>query len=431
MLVAFARRVRLLPFNSLTGLAGAALIQNALSWNDIPACIAEADAADASRASKPTVPSGTGPGPEIDVLDLVLHLIEQHIAIPTTERLAVALWILHTYVFDRSDITPRLAALSPASGCGKTALLILLDLLTAESYRTDNISPATIYHLLDRGSHTLLIDEADNLGLLNNPLLRAVFNSGHRRGGGISRFVDGRPRRYATFAPLAIAAIKGTPLPLPLPLLHRSIVIDMQRSPKPMVRLDERAPEFPVSREQIHRWAATCTLAPDPEMPPSLRNRDADNWRLLLAIADSLGRGEDARAAAVALCANRPDEDPGVVALDHIRIVFSGLGVDRIASAALIGAMHDVDDGLWSDWRGRHGDRQPHKLTQGELAGLLHPFGIRPRTVWPANRVPGSKSYRGYMRGWFESAWAAYCSSPDTSTQTSKITHLPQPTGDT
>lgn len=177
------------------------LTQHALSWNDIPACIAEADAADASRTPKPAPPSAAGPGPEIDVLDLVLHLIELHIAISPTERLAVALWILHTYVFDRFDITPRLAALSPASGCGKTALLILLDLLTADSYRTDNISPATIYHLLDRGSHTLLIDEADNLGLLANPLLRALFNSGHRRGGAISRFINGRPQRYPTFAP--------------------------------------------------------------------------------------------------------------------------------------------------------------------------------------------------------------------------------------
>jgi hypothetical protein len=408
------------------------LTKHALSWNDIPACVAEADAADISNAPKPTASYGAaGPGPEVNVLDLVLHLIELHISISPMERLAIALWILHTYIFDRFDVTPRLAVLSPASGCGKTALLILLDLLAADSYRTDSISPATIYHLLDRRSHTLLIDEGENLGLLSNPLLRAVFNSGHRRGGAISRFVNGRPQRYSTFAPLAVAAIKGAPLPLPLPLLHRSVVIDMQRSPKSMARLDERDPTFPASRDQIRRWSASCALTSDPDMPSSLRNRESDNWRPLLAIADDLGHGESARAAAVGLCANRPDEDPGVIALTDTRTIFFALNADRIASAALTVAMHDLDDGMWTDWRGPHDDRQPHKLTQSELARLLRPFGIRPRTIWPANRGPGSKSYRGYLRSWFESAWAAYCPSPDTPTQASKIIHLPRPQADT
>ena len=56
-------------------------------------------------------------------------------------------------------------------------------------------------------------------------------------------------------------------------------------------------------------------------MPPALRNRAADNWRILISIADSLGYGEDARAAAVALSADRPDEDAGVVLLTDIRTI--------------------------------------------------------------------------------------------------------------
>ena len=50
-------------------------------------------------------------------------------------------------------------------------------------------------------------------------------------------------------------------------------------------------------------------------MPPALRNRAADDWQVLISIADSLGYGEDARAAAVALTADHPDEDAGVVLL--------------------------------------------------------------------------------------------------------------------
>jgi hypothetical protein len=44
-------------------------------------------------------------------------------------------------------------------------------------------------------------DEGDNLGLLNDHHLRAVMNSGHRRGGFIKRAVGKQgTRRYYTFA---------------------------------------------------------------------------------------------------------------------------------------------------------------------------------------------------------------------------------------
>lgn len=86
-----------------------------------------------------------------------------------------------------------------------------------------------------------------------------------------------------------------------------------------------------------------------------------------------------------------------------------------------------LDDGLWNEWRGPNDDRPPRKLTLGELSRLPHPFGIRLKTIWPARRRPGDKSGRGYLRSQFEKAWHAYCPSPDTPTQPSKIIRLPRP----
>jgi hypothetical protein len=403
------------------------LAKHGLNWIDIPACVAAADADDeagSGRTPNPGTPQSRTAGPKVNVLDLVLRLLELHVAVTPEERMATALWILHSYIFDRFTITPRLALLSPVRGCGKTTLLVLLDLLVANPYRTDNVTAAAIYHLLDRFPHTLLVDEADNLGLLNNNVLRSVFNSGHRRGGAISRFVGGVSRKFPTFAPLAVAAIGM----LPLPLLHRAVVVNMQRAGGPALKpLEELSPYFPAARDEIQKWAATCSLARDPEMPPSLHNRAADNWRVLLSIADDLGHGEDARAAAVALSADRPDEDPGEVLLADIRTIFLARGIDRIASAALVEALLVLDDGMWADWRGPHDNRSPRKLNQSDLAGVLRPFGIRPRTIWPVPRPPGAKSFRGYLREWFEAAWAAYCSAADTATHTSKIINLPRP----
>jgi hypothetical protein len=300
-----------------------------------------------------------------------------------------------------------------------------LDLLVADPYRTDNTSPAAIYYLLERQAHTLLIDEGDNLGLLNNSVLRSVFNSGHRRGGGVSRYVAGRARKFPTFAPLAVAAIGS----MPLPLLHRAIIINMQRAGGPaLTRLDEKSQVFPAARAEFQRWAETCTLAPDPAMPSSLRNRAADNWRVLFAIADNLGYGDAACAAAVTLTANRPDEDPGVVLLSDIRGIFDQQGIDRISSAALIERLLALDDGMWGDWRGPNDDRPPRKLNQSELSRLLRPFSIRPITIRPAQ---GGSTSRGYMRAWFETAWAAYCPPADTPTQPSKTIQLVHTQSDT
>jgi hypothetical protein len=390
----------------------ALLAEHGLTWNDLPEILA-AD-------MEPPSPPAPADAPTINVLDLVLVLIEQHITITADERLAVALWILHTHVFNKFSHTPRLALLSPVRGCGKTNLLILLEALVARPYRSDNVTAAAIYHEVRYRPSTLLLDEGDNLGLLGNPALRSVFNSGHRRGGAISRFIDGRSQKFSTFAPLAVAAI-GT---LPLPFLHRALLVNMQRHSRGESRRqpDEFDRALVESRIEIEKWAATAVLERDPETP--LHNRPADNWRVLLAIADDLGHGDAARVAAIALNRNRPDEDSGVVLLDDIRKVFSTLRTDRISTAALVEALHGLDDGMWAEWRGRDDVGIGHPLTRAEMAALLRPFGIRAHTIWPEHRRPGDKSARGFLRGDFERAWAAYCPAADTATQSSKIRYL-------
>jgi hypothetical protein len=60
--------------------------------------------------------------------------------------------------------------------------------------KSDSITAASIYHAVDREHPTLLIDEADNLGLAFNGPLRAVLNSGHRRGGKVTRYHGGHAR---------------------------------------------------------------------------------------------------------------------------------------------------------------------------------------------------------------------------------------------
>src|SRR6516164_1901850 len=187
------------------------LSEHGLTWNDLPKFFAAIELGGPADSSNDAAAGGTAPAaarPEPHVLAVVLRLIEEHIAVTAEERLAVALWILHAHVFDRFSTTPRLALSSPVRGCGKTTVLTLIELLVPEGNRTDSVSAAAIYHQLERRPRTvLLVDEADGLNLLRSHALRSVFNSGHRGGGAVSRFVGGWSRRYPTFAPLAIAAI--------------------------------------------------------------------------------------------------------------------------------------------------------------------------------------------------------------------------------
>ena len=270
-----------------------------------------------------------------------------------------------------------------------------------------------MFRLVDSKHQTLLLDEADNLGLLDNATLRAVLNAGHRRGGKVVRSIGGEVREFAAFAPIALAVIGK----LPLPLAHRSIVIRIERSPAAadLERFDEsierQKDDCDTVYRQIFDWAVGCRLNPNPPMPEGLHNRRADNWRILIAIADAFGFtwGKTAREAAVTLSKAHQDEDVGVTLLSDIRDVFDRRPtVDRLASTMLVADLHDLSD-VWSEWRGVRDNQTPRRLSQGELARLLAPFGIRPKTIWPPRRGASDRSSKGYFRAQFETAWASYC----------------------
>jgi hypothetical protein len=120
--------------------------------------------------------------PAINPLDLVHHLLWRYLEMTPHQFVAVSLWVALTFVYQRFTVTPRLMVTSPVRGCGKTTLLDLLEALCMHPLKSDSITAASIYHAVDREHPTLLIDEADNLGLAFNGALRAVLNSGHRRG---------------------------------------------------------------------------------------------------------------------------------------------------------------------------------------------------------------------------------------------------------
>jgi len=203
---------------------------------------------------------------------------------------------------------------------------------------------------------------------------------------------------YSCYAPMALAVIG---------------------SRRPLKRFNDVDPAISAELGEIHRalgaWSRGAALNNDPQLPPELHDRAVDNWRPLISIADACGHewGKQAREAAIALSAGLNHEDPGVTLLADIRQVFEARGGDRIFSQVLVDALVAMEGALWSEWRGKAGNRKPRPLTQGGLADMLHDFDITPMSIWQVPRMPDSKSRKGYLRRQFEAAWAAYCHSDD------------------
>jgi hypothetical protein len=101
------------------------------------------------------------PGP-VDGAALLSELREPFLRYAVMAKHAdvvLALWPLHTWVYDCFDITPYLAITSPTRRCGKSLVLTILHWLCCRAKKNDSMSQATIYRSVDVEKPTLLLDE--------------------------------------------------------------------------------------------------------------------------------------------------------------------------------------------------------------------------------------------------------------------------------
>ena len=260
-----------------------------------------------------------------DVLAALCKTIRRYVVLPAPTVLAVALWAMFTHVFEEFTIAPILAIQSPEKGCGKTTLMDVIENLVARPLLAANITPSATFRSIEMAKPTLLIDEADTF-VRDNDELRGVLNSGYRKGGSVIRTVgeDHTPTKFAVWCPKALASIGF----LPDTLQDRAIVITLQRK-----RADEtveafrndRTDDLSILARKVARWAQDARVgraAHEPDMPPELFNRVADNWRPLLTIADIIGEqsGNAARQAACEMFVNGKAERISAQELNCSRI---------------------------------------------------------------------------------------------------------------
>jgi uncharacterized protein DUF3631 len=375
--------------------------------------------------------SHSKPADDANVLDLVLGMITSGKIIMAFEQaLTVALWDLHTYVYDQFLHTPRLLVQSYEPGCGKTSLAVLVRALACNAFFTSSTSPAAIYYRLYKSPHTtFIVDEIEHSALWDHSkLLLAVFDAGHRAGGCVARVVKGEVVEYPAFAPLLIAAVRQQPFAPQL--LSRSIIIHMEKRVEGRDEINPDDPCFVPVRTALLHWAPSFKRPKTCELPRELVGRGADNWRPLIEIGDTLGYPATVRA--VARTMHQPAENPVVLLLWDIRRVFETcvstgyatdeLGVTGLWTEDLLAALHQLPDARWDEY-GLDEGLAPRKLGRKDLLRLLHTKYIRTRDVW--KRIGDKRvSRKGFYRKDLERPWHALFG--DTPTQPSKIISLPR-----
>jgi len=340
-----------------------------------------------------------------ELLEELVGILKKYLVLPLYAAEMLALWIIHVHALDAWWVSPILVILSPTKRCGKSTLLIMLTKLVPRALPTSNITPAALFRSVDRDAASLLIDEADSF-LSRSDELRGVVNSGHCRDTAyVLRCVgdDHEPRRFRTWGGKAIAAIGR----IPSTLEDRGIVLPMRRkAPGEKVtrlRLDRLA-HLEIPRRKAMRWVEDHLdklRDADPELPNQLHDRAQDNWRPLVAIADTIGGvwPELARTAALAFSTGSEEGEttPAILLLSDLRELFLSIIEHQVSTEAILRHLNDRDDRPWREWK------QSKPLSGIQLARQLRPFGVRPRSI----RV-GSGTMKGYVVSDFDKTFSSY-----------------------
>jgi Protein of unknown function (DUF3631) len=347
------------------------------------------------------------------LLRALTECLRRYVFITRDQVIAVALWIIFTWLHDYEEIvthSPILFVTSPEKDSGKTTLLKVASFLARRSVPSVSISGPALFRSIEKWAPCFVLDEADK-AFIDNEDLRSVVNSGWTRGDSVIRCdpITREPRPYSTFAPKAIG-MKGRGLPDTTQ--SRCVVITMK--PKRDNDPDEQTEDFnhldnetfARLRQQLLRWAmdnADVLARATPESPPGFHNRRRANWRTLLAIAEAVGGGWKLAAwkAAIAIEHAHDTFDPaiGVQLLADIRDIFARLGTTRMTSATLIAELIKDGEKPWATLT------RGNPITENRLARMLKEFQVRPRTVRTSN-----ERAKGYQLAWFEDAFGRYLS---------------------
>nr|WP_223188079.1 DUF3631 domain-containing protein [Streptomyces sp. CBMA29] len=351
------------------------------------------------------------------MLDELRSAVARYVVPPSPEAVdAVTLWIAATHLQSAWQHAPRLAIVAPTKACGKSRLLDVLLETAHEPFITVNSSPSAIFRSITEKPPTLLVDEADTIFgsakmAEKNEEMRGLLNAGHQRNRPTTRVTgaEHKPVKFPTFAMAAIAGIGD----LPDTIMDRAVIIRMRKRLETEHVDDFRTrtaiPFLHNVRDRLADWLVT-RLEEAANLIPAMpvRDRAADTWEPLVAVADLAGGAwpQRARTACRVMTerekGNEQDRGAKVRILADIRSAFAAHGDPALlATEKLLETLNADPEAPWHE-------QGPAGLTARKLQMLLADYEIH-----PANRRFSDGQRRGYAQADFTDAWNRYCPQPD------------------
>ena len=341
----------------------------------------------------------------------IKQAIKRHVVMTDDQARAVALWVVHAHCVSFVRLSPRLSISGPTKRTGKSTLLAVIEELVPKPLATSNITMAAMFRIVDLEQPTVLIDEIDSfITARDAPAgreMRGLLNEGYTARGRYHRTAgdDHTVTAFNVYAATVLAGIGR----LPDTVADRSITIQLQRKlPSETVERLEfgNTGHLEQLASQAARWAADNgerlkTLRP--ALPEVLNDRQRDNWKPLLQIAEAVSPQflAAAQKAAVALSetADADEDDLGVLLLHDIATIYGGMTNpgEFIATSTLIGALVAMDDAPWATLM--RGDKP---ITGQRLRRLLRRFVL----INPGRDSTGKT--RGYRWKDFQKVWPHY-----------------------
>lgn len=224
------------------------------------------------------------------LLESITAYLNRYVALPSNvegQDLVLALWAIHTWMYERFPSTPYLTVTASTKQAGKTLCMEVLKEICRGGKMFATLRPLMLVRVIEafEGRCTLFLDEAEKMGSAALGDLRSIMTSGYRVGGVHGITADKSFKEFRTYAPKCFALI-GDVVDV---VRDRSIVIYLRRAQPAVDFLAHRG-----AAEQEARMIQAGILAYFAKEVPAmvevtaLKGREREIWTVLYSIAEGL-----------------------------------------------------------------------------------------------------------------------------------------------
>ncbi|HEV2992351.1 MAG TPA: DUF3631 domain-containing protein [Candidatus Angelobacter sp.] len=332
--------------------------------------------------------------------------LQKYLVCSIHHRTILALWVVHTYCFERFPVTPYLEICSPEAQSGKSTCLGLLRVLSKNSWMPGGVTAACLTTRLASNQPTLLLDDWHTVLRPSGtqPLL-ALLKAGSRSGSYYPEYPKERDWDGKVFCPKAFAG-QGR-LPAALSALCIPIVLRRKKAKERINSFWHDRTQWEVYdfRKSLSVWGEENSEAIRDLAVQNLANthiasapglrRDALISLLTLALAAGRNWEYKLRLALSRIFAAQQahTSSTGLQLLSGIRDFFT-LQNDppKIHTAPLLEYLNGLEERPWKN------------LTPNKLRVILQDYPIHRS----ANQRIGDQQFKGFTFQHFVESWESY-----------------------